>query len=369
MSIDVVIIGGGAIGCSIAYFLSGAGASVLLLERDGIGSHASQAAAGLLAPLGPLPQPGPFADLLLAGYALFPTLVPRLEAATGLELDYQLTGALRVGLHTRSSERLRVRQKDWRSVGWRADWLTSEQARQQEPLLGSGVRGAVSIPDEGQIHPEKLTRAFAQAAQQQGATLRTGCEIVGTQEGKNRIEAIVTAQGERITCSEVVLATGSWSGIWADRFRLKLPIGPQRGQLVTIEQPQGLKLQRMIFGNGLYVVPRPDNTVLIGATKSDEGFNTTVRESETLEMVTSAARLLPFVQEARLVKAWTGLRPHTPDLRPILGRAQGWDNLTIASGHNSLGILLSGITGQCISRLLLEGQMSGLKAFEPQSQP
>src|SRR6266567_494242 len=169
---DVVIVGGGVIGCAIAYYLSKSHVNVTVVERGEIGGQASGAAAGLLAPLGPLSGPGPLADFLLAGFALFPSQVQTLEAETGLHLDYRQTGALRTVRNPKRVAHLKKRWESWKSLGLEMHWLSGDEARQLEPLLSPDVCAAVYAPAEAQIRAAQLVLAFAQAACQQGAIIR-----------------------------------------------------------------------------------------------------------------------------------------------------------------------------------------------------
>src|SRR5947209_562696 len=142
-STDVIIVGGGVIGCSIAYYLRKAGVEVMVLDQGEIGAQASSAAAGLLAPLGSLSGPGPLADLVLASFALFPSLVPELEDASGMRVEYEHTGALRTVRNLKRIASLRQRMQAWQPLGLQMYWLTGEEARQREPLLASDICAAI----------------------------------------------------------------------------------------------------------------------------------------------------------------------------------------------------------------------------------
>jgi glycine oxidase len=356
-SADVVIIGGGVIGCAIAYHLRKAQMSVIVLEQGAIGGQASGAAAGLLAPLGPLPGPGPFADLLLAGFALFPALVPELEDASGLKLGYEQTGALRVARQPKSVARLRERLTAWQSFGLQLSWLTGEEARRREPLLASDIGAAVYAPEESQIQAPQVVQAFKQAAANLGATLRSQIPVIGiTREGR-RITGVQTEQ-EVIACGHLVLAAGAWSSAWGEWLETVLPVSPLRGQIVTVQQPVP-RLRHIIFGEAVYATPR-QAAILIGATKEEVGFEVQVTLEGVRWLRTTATRLLPALAQSGLETAWAGLRPKTPDNHPILGPLPGWENVTVAVGHNSVGIILSGITGQAIAQSIASGQIPGL---------
>ncbi len=157
---DVVIIGGGVIGCAITYFLGKAQVDVLLLERAEIGSQASGAAAGLLAPLGPLAGPGPFADLVLAGFAALNSLVPELEETTGIHVGYEQTGALRVVRTPKRIGHLQKRMERWQPLGLQMDWLGGVEVRQREPQPAPDICAAVYAPQESQISASNIVHAL-----------------------------------------------------------------------------------------------------------------------------------------------------------------------------------------------------------------
>src|SRR6266852_8089034 len=208
---DVVIAGGGVIGCAIAYQLRRSGVDVAVLDQGEIGAEASSAAAGLLAPLGSLSGPGVYADLLLASFALFPALVPELEDASGMHLEYGQPGALRVVRNSKHIPDLRKRMKAWQPLGLQMQWLTGDEARQREPLLAPDVCAAIYAPGESQIKASNLAKAFSVAASNRGANLYSHKEINRIQHHDTRITGVQTSQGETIDCNHLVVATGAWA--------------------------------------------------------------------------------------------------------------------------------------------------------------
>jgi glycine oxidase len=344
---DVAIVGGGIIGCAIAYNLRKAGAEVTLLERGEIGAQASSAAAGLLAPLGPLPGPGPLADLLLASFAMFPTLVPELEEASGLDLDYERSGALRTVRNPKRVPNLQKRMDAWKPLGLQMHWLSGDEARKLEPLLSPDISAAIYVPEESQIQASTLVNAFARAANNAGATLLNHTEVIDLQRDCDRITGVWTGQDEIINCKHLILATGAWAGCYDEWLDLVLPVFPLRGQILAYQQPT-TSIGHIIFGEAAYLAPR-GNSVIVGATKEDVGFDTSITDQGQSWLVETATRLVPSLNQSSIQRAWAGLRPKTPDAWPILGPAPQWENVTLATGHNSVGIILSAITGQMIA--------------------
>jgi len=353
-STEVIVIGGGVIGCSIAYYLRKAGVEVIVLEQGDIGAQTSSAAAGLLAPLGSLSGPGPFADLLLASWSMFPTLMAELEDVSGIRMEYARTGALRVVRNPKSSANLRKRMQEWQPLGLQMYWLSGNEARQREPLLAPDICAAIYAPEESQVKAPLVVKAFAKAAEKMGAKLYSQSEVLGVRQEQDTITGVYTAQGETIACDHLVIASGAWaaeSGIW---LNLPLPVTPQRGQILTLRQPTP-PLRHIIFGEAIYLAPKFDKTVVVGATKEEVGFHKQVTAGGISWLLNSAIRLATSFDGCAIEQMWAGLRPKTPDNLPILGSALPWQNVTLALGHGSVGIMLSAITGQSIAELVVSG--------------
>ncbi len=352
---DVVIVGGGVIGCAIAYYLSKAGMSTCVLEQGEVGAQASSAAAGLLAPLGPLSGPGPFADLLLSSFALFPSVVPELEEATGLRLNYDQTGALRVVRNPKRVSNLQKRMQAWQPLGLKMYWLTGEEARQREPLLSEDVSAAIYAPEESQIQAPQVVKAFAKAAENLGAEISSHKKVVNILKKEKRVTGVQLAEGETISCNHLVLTTGAWSCFYGEWLDLDIPVTPLQGQIIILQQPSQ-PLQHIIFGDAIYLTPK-EKSILVGATKEEVGFEAQVTAEGKDWLNTAATRLVPVLKQSRLENAWAGLRPKTVDTRPIIGPAPHWENVTLAAGHNAVGIILSPLTGQAVATSITTGQV------------
>jgi len=352
---DVAIIGGGVIGCAIAYNLHKAGVDVMVLDQGEIGAEASSAAAGLLAPLGSLSGPGAFADLMLASFNLFPALVPELEGASGIRLEYEQTGALRVVRDSKHIPNLRKRMKEWQPLGLRMDWLTGDEARQREPLLASDISAAIYAPEESQIKASHVAQAYWRAAANQGATFYSHTEITGLQRQNNRVTSIQTARGETISCNSLVIAVGAWSARCGEWLNIKILVSPQRGQILSLRQPPS-PLRHLVFGEAVYPAPKNDGTIIVGATKEEFGFDKQLTAGGIAWLLNSAIRLVPSLEGCAIEAIWAGLRPKTPDQQPILGKAPAWENVVLATGHGSVGIMLSAITGKMIAELVVTGE-------------
>lgn len=364
---NVLIIGGGVIGCSIAYHLAKEGIDVEVVDQGEIGAQASSAAAGLLAPLLPCSSSSEFMTLLLASFALFPSLVSELEDASDIPIHYTLTGTLRTASNARGFKRLQQSCDCWNSWGFQTSLLDGAQARALEPELASSMYGAVHAPEEAQLQAPALVSAFARAASHRGVLLSRYTEVVGIERTGGKVTRVLTARGDVISCNHLVVASGAWSARIGDWLSLEVPVRPVRGQVITLRQPAA-PVRHIIFGEGIYLAPKSDGTVLVGATKEDVGFHAETTPEGVGWLRTQATRLVPGLGESALVAAWAGLRPKTSDGQPILGAVPWLDNVTIATGHNAFGVTLSAITGLLIAQQVMTlstGAPEIMRAFSP----
>ncbi len=354
-SSDVIIIGGGVIGCSIAYHLRKAGVEVLVIEKQEVAAEASSAAAGLLAPFGSLAGPGPFTDLVLASWSLAPKLMPALEEESGIQVEYRRVGSLHVVSDTNESVALRQQMTAWEALGAEVAWLIGDEAREREPLLGIGVKAAVSVQKEGSIKAPAVARAYAEAARRLGARFLLSTEVTGIVQDGSRAVSVRTAQGEMIGCQHLVIAGGAWSARCGEWFGLSVPVSPMRGQILALRQPQ-TPLRYIIFDEDIYFVPKLDGTIYVGATVEQAGFDKSLTAGGIAWLLSCALRLAPALEHASIAQMWAGLRPWSSDRRPVLGKVPGWENVILATGHSGMGFELSAITGKTITELITTGQ-------------
>jgi glycine oxidase len=356
---DVAIIGGGVTGCSIAYQLSKAGVQVSVIEREEIAAEASSAAAGLLAPDMVLTGPKAVADLFLASWSMTAEIIAEIETASGVQVEYFQTGALHVLTNADDQSSLRRCAEIWKARGSDVKWLTGDQIYQYEPLLDRTFNVALYLPEAASIRPRLMTMAYAEAARKSGANFCEHTEITGLQQGSDRVVGIETAQGQTMYCNRVVIATGSWSAHIGSWLGLAIPVFPARGQILSLRQP-ATPLKYTIIGNGIYIVPKIDDTIYVGATVEQVGFDKSNTAGGIAWLLSSAIQLVPELEHAAIVDIWSGLRPWSQDSYPILGKAPGWENVILATGHGPGGFELSAITGKTIAELITTGQTSAL---------
>jgi glycine oxidase len=353
-SYDAVIVGGGVIGLCCAWRLARRGASALVLDRAEPPAGATRVAAGMLAPIGELAFGEP--DLLrmtLAAAERYPDFVAELEAASELSTGYARHGALHIALDRDEAAELRRVHDLQRSLGLGAEWLPPRRCRELEPGLTPSFNGGVHAPDEAAIDPRRMTAALLAVLAAEGVEVRANSDVVAPLLDGERIVGVRTGAGEELAAAAVVLASGAWSGAegWLPESA-RPPVRPVKGQIVELRATDGeTPCKGIVASERVYLVPRPDGRVIVGATTEERGFDPTVTAGGVHELLREAYRLLPEVAEMELVELMAGLRPGTPDNLPLIGPG-ALDGLVLACGHYRNGILLAPLTGEAIAALL-----------------
>jgi glycine oxidase len=359
---DVVIIGGGVMGCAVAMRLAQRGIAVAVIERGIPGAEASSAAAGILGPQMEAEGPGPLLELGLKSRALYPSLAAELAAATGIDVGYVKSGVLAAALDDAGEAELAARRTWQTARGLRVETVAGTALARLEPGLGPAVRGALRFPDDAQVNARELARAFSQAAAVAGARFLAGRYVrrVLVEDGA---AVGVELDGESLPAGAVVVAAGSWSGLVEGAGVPATLVRPARGQLVAIEtRPPLLRHVVAVHGRG-YLVPRRDGTVLAGSTVEMAGFRKEVTVAGLAEILNLARTLVPALADAPVTSSWSNFRPYTEDHLPVLGRTPV-RNLVLATGHFRNGILLAPVTAQAIAELVATGESSvDLAAF------
>lgn len=357
---DVVVVGGGVIGLSCAWRVAQRGARVAVLERGDPGGGATRVAAGMLAPVGELTFGEPeLLELTLAAARLYPEFVAELEATAGESTGYERLGALHVALDRDEAAQLRRVHDLQRSLELEADWLPPRRCRDLEPGLTPSFHGGVFAPGEAAVDPRALTRALLSALAAEGVEVRTETEVVdGIFEGE-RLAGVRTGDGEELRAETVVLASGAWAGgtEWLPPHA-RPTVRPVKGQVLELRARElpgaagGEPVARHILASErVYLVPRPDGRLIVGATVEEMGFDTAVTAGGIHELLRESYRLLPDVAEMELLGATAGLRPGTPDNLPLVAPG-AIDGLVLATGHFRNGILLAPLAAQAVAGLL-----------------
>lgn len=346
---DVIVIGGGVIGLLLAWRLAQTGLSVTLFDKAQPGAEASAAALGVLSP-----QAGEhtreWLALAQASLALFPALADELRDLTGLDIELRDEGLLYAALDDEQWRELQADVNVQTGAGLPATLLTASAARELEPALNHApnLRGVLHFTAAQQVDNVRLCSALVVACAQSGVVIRAGCEVTQlVREGERVIG--VWANGETHIAHHIVLANGSWA-----RAVAGLPVRPAKGQALALAAP--FRVTHVLDSDGIYIAPRRDGRLLVGATVEEAGFDKRPTAEGAQYLLTHALRFLPALKDATLLNHWAGLRPRALDDLPILGPLPGATGLIVATGHFRNGILLAPITAQLVSEWV-SGQM------------
>ena len=358
-SSDVLIIGGGIIGLAIAIELKLRGASVTVLSRD-FHAAASHAAAGMLAPQAEEIPASPMLDLCLRSRLLYPEWTRKLEELSGEPTGYWPCGILAPIYQNQGSGEFVITPSTHISArDCPAEWLDQDAINLYQPGLGSEVVGGWWYPEDAQVDNRALVRALWTAAESLGVDVRDGVTVEGIQQHQRSVIGVQTSAGIS-RAGHYVLATGAWSN-----ELLPIPVCPKKGQMLAVRVPDinssDLPLQRVLYGPDIYIVPRRERRIVIGATSESVGFTPYNTPAGIQALLERAIRLYPQLQHYPIQEFWWGFRPATPDENPILGSSP-CQNLTLATGHYRNGILLAPITATLIADLISEQKSDPLLA-------
>lgn len=350
-AVDVAVVGGGVIGCSVAYHAARRGASVALLEAEQIGSGASGAAAGMLNAQAEAHEPGSFLSLLLKSRTMHRSLAEELYEETGLDSEYVWFGTLRVALDEPFARTLAETHSWQREAGLSAHWLDTEEARELESGISPEAIAALYLPEDGQVNSPRLVQALALAAIRKDVSLTEGERVTGFLTDGERVTGVHTARRE-ILAGSVVLAGGSASGMLSRSLGLRLPVHPVKGETLTVTVRSNAA-RANVWDNRCYLVPKRDGRVIVGATEEPGIYDRRPSLGGVAKLSEAATKLLPEISSATFAGAWGGLRPGTPDGLPFLGGVEGIEGLFLATGHYRNGVLLAPVTGEVVAALAL----------------
>lgn len=355
MKTDVIIIGAGVIGLSIAHELLVRGMEVMLIDPHEPGRGASWAAAGVLAPQGAHPRHLPYLHLLLNSRDMFTGYAARLYEETGIDIEYRTEGGLHVALDDEEAEKIELRYQHQKELSLPVEKLSGDDVRKLEPALSPETRCGLLFEGMHQVENRLLTEALATAVKKRGGHLEIGDPATGLIIKKERVVG-VTLPAEQIGADKVIIAAGAWSGILNHIPGMTLPVQPVRGQMLALDIRGLQSMQRVINGLGLYLVPRRNDRLLAGATVEKTGFDTRVTAAGIHHILTQAIRMAPGLAPAPILETWAGLRPRSKDGKPILG-PMPMDGLFVAAGHHRNGILLSPVTAALMADCITTGDI------------
>ena len=356
---DVAIVGGGVIGCSIAYQLAKRGIKSTMFEKDRLASGASGATAGIIGPLWYVDRTfEPYSEMGMRSLDSFPQLAAELMEA-GVDPEFRQNGVLKLAL-TEELHRELEQNLAWQGeLGLGVTWLDRDEVIEREPAVNPDVMGGVFSPQEGCIRGESYVNSLAHAARRLGATVLEGVEVTGLVFDGDKVAGVRTAV-DTYDATLTVLAAGPWTGI-ADRWiPLRIPVRPVKGQRILVRKDGFLPRSTVQA-----VIPQVDGNVLIGATREEGVFDHRITTDGIGDMAQAAAAVFPTLNDADFVAARAGVRPGSPDGMPIVGPLPEWPGLSVASGHDHAGIMLSPETGRLMADYIESGDAGPLEPFSP----
>ncbi len=346
--LNVIVVGGGIIGCCTAYYLARAGVRVTLLERGPLCSEASSANAGLV-------SVSTREGLQLAMARESVRLLLELRDETESDFEFVQAGNLILLRTNEDLEKHQANVEKPRAVGLDLRLLDRESALELEPEVARKILGAVYSPLDYTVNPYALTLAFAKAARREGADLRTGVEVTGLKADGSRVRGALTSCGE-FAGDVVVVAAGAWSPALLRTVGMDLPVEPSRGQIVATE-PLPVITRRIVRDTGhIYVRRTARGNYVIGSLTERVGFDKSLTPEKLRDYVKEGATLIPALRDVKVLRAWAGLRPLSPDNLPFLGPMPGYDGLVLATGHSRTGVGFSAVTGRMVADQIATGK-------------
>ena len=369
----VAIIGAGVVGLGIAWRLAARGVSVEVFDRGRAGAGASHAAAGMLAACCEA-EPGEETLVALGreSQARWPAFAAELAEATGIDVELRTEGTIIVALTADDQARLQHQLVFQHKLGLPLDWITAAETRRREPHLAGKLAGAVWSPQDHQVENRKLAPALRKAAERAGAIVREHTPVKDISISGGRADGIILEDGSKVAADAVVLAAGAWSrSIGGLPSELRPPVRPIKGQMIALRMdPAAPLINHVVWAPGLYLVPRRDGRLILGATVEEKAFDTTLTAGGVLALLDAAWRTVPSIEELPIDEMWVGHRPGSRDDAPILGPGPV-TGLVYATGHHRNGILLAPVTADAIARLVLDGTVEpairpfGVERFAP----
>ena len=352
MATDVVIIGGGVIGLTMAYELLRLGAKVSILERSCCGREASWAGGGILSPLLPWDYPDSVTQLTQFSNQLLPGLTETLRQDTGIDPEYLACGMLVLPDINNKQGTKFIRAKDWCARNTFS--LKKVCPNEVSPRLTYSEftdKSALWLPSVAQVRSPRLLQALKRSVELSGGIIIEHTQVTGWKMGQSQVESVITDRGE-YSGADYIVAAGAWSCEVLDKYALKSNIYPVRGQMLLFKMEAGL-LDTVVLQNSFYLIPRQDGYILAGSTTEDAGFDKNVTTDARKELLERAHKLLPALTEKTLVGHWTGLRPGSSENIPVINRHPTFDNLYLNSGHHRYGVTMAPGSAKILSNMIM----------------
>ncbi|MCP3817378.1 glycine oxidase ThiO [Streptomyces sp. A3M-1-3] len=368
---DVLVIGGGIIGLVTAWRAARRGLRTAVADPDP-GGGAAQVAAGMLAAVTELHYgEETLLGLNLASAQRYPAFAAELAEESSQDIGFRACGTLAVALDADDRAHLRELHALQHRCGLESEWLTGRECRRLEPMLAPGVRGGLRVDGDHQVDPRRLAAALLTACERAGVVFHRAT-VAHLTVVRDRACGAVLDDGAALPADQVVLAAGSFSGrLDGVPAEVLPPVRPVKGQVLrlTVPRPYAPFLTRtvraVVRGSHVYLVPRTNGELVVGATSEELGWDTTVTAGGVYELLRDAHELVPGITELPLTETRAGLRPGSPDNAPLLGPT-ALPGLHLATGHYRNGVLLTPVTGDAMAAVLTTGELPEVaRPFSP----
>ena len=368
---DVVIVGGGVIGSSIAYFLSRSGKDVVLLEKGEVTGEATAANGAFV--WTSTRRPGIDLDLALASIEIHQALHEELD----IDNEYRRSGGMIIIENDHQIPAMEAFHRERQAAGLQMEMLEGKEARKLEPFLSERIAGALYNPLDGGINPFHLVAGLQQKVEEMGSRVLLHTAVRDIEMENGRVKAVVSNRGT-IRTDVVVNACGAWASLIGDMVGIKVPILPyEMGMIVTEQMPSAIShvmegatyvteeyskeemmRDRKKFGCSLVIHQTVSGNILLGATWHYVGYDKRLTYEEMIAIAKEGAGLFPFLEDCHVIRSFANFFPFTSDDLPILGYVEEVEGFVMAAGHCGHGVCLGPITGKLITELICEGQPS-----------
>ncbi|MEO5894376.1 MAG: glycine oxidase ThiO [Vicinamibacterales bacterium] len=355
---SVAVVGGGVIGCAVAFELARRGVDVSVWDCRAVGAGATQASAGILAPYIEGHEGGALLDLTVRGLSVYEGFVESVRSASTTQFEFRRNGTIEIADDQDRARELKARG----SLLANAQWLDAEALQESEPSVSANAIGGLLCPEHGYVAVSDFVRALKEAAEVNGCVFHENIPVSAVRLEGSKCVLEVGAESNSVNVDRVVLSVGSWARALDPLGELCERVRPVRGQLLHVHS-RSARAEHVLWGPSCYIVPWTDRTLLLGATSEDVGFDERSTLAGVSSLIAAATGLLPGLDDASLLGVRVGLRPATADGLPIIGPSPANDLVIYATGHFRNGVLLAPLTAQLIGDLIVGGTADPMLAL------
>lgn len=349
----VIIVGGGIIGGSIALELANQGYQCTVYDKGNFFQEATTASAGMLCPQAEMFDSPEHRNLFQEAGRVHQPWIDRLEEMSGITVQKQTTGMLRVALSEEKKTSLHYRSSMTEAPG---EWLSPQAVHALEPDVSEDNRGGVFFPEDGQLHPVHLAKSLYHALLQAGVILKPHQPVNRLLTDQQRVTGVRTSAGDA-HADYMIVAAGAWSASLFADIGIHLPVFPIKGQMCAVRCPSAM-IRHVVQGEHGIIIPREDGTLAIGVTHEKVGYEQTPDIQSISDIQRNIIKDVPSLKKASFIKTWAGLRPGLEKAHPVIGAPSGWEGIYAATGHYSVGILLAPLTAILIKEMIMGESLS-----------